>query len=91
MADGDRDFNLTWHDWMNLRSLVAVSRVIVLAAQARENSRGAHFRDDFPEPGDIAQSRFTVVTSEEGRLRVGTEAVEFPIVKPGESLLDRAA
>ena len=46
-----RDFNLTWHDWLNLKSLVAVSRAIALAARARRESRGAHFRTDFPESG----------------------------------------
>ncbi len=43
VADADRRFNLTWHDWLNLRSLCEVSRVIALAALKRENSRGAHF------------------------------------------------
>src|SRR5262249_27396978 len=60
VADDGRAFNLTWHDWLNLRSLTEVSRVIALAALRRENSRGAHFRSDFPEPGDLATSRFTV-------------------------------
>ena len=60
VADADRRFNLTWHDWLNLRSLCEVSRVIALAARKRENSRGAHFRSDFPEPGDLATSSFTV-------------------------------
>ena len=76
---------------MNLRSLTRVSRAIVLAAQARENSRGAHFRDDFPEPGDIDGSRFTIVSGERGALRVATEAVRFAIVRPGQSLLEKAA
>jgi len=30
----DRAFNLTWHDWLNLKSLVAVSRAIAAAAAA---------------------------------------------------------
>ena len=34
VADADRAFNLTWHDWLNLRSLVETSRVIALAARA---------------------------------------------------------
>ncbi len=88
---GGRAFNLTWHDWMNLRSLTRVSRAIVLAAQARENSRGAHFRDDFSEPGAIDGSRFTIVTSESGALRVDTEAVQFAIVRPGHSLIAETA
>ena len=57
---GDRRFDLTWHDWLNLRSLVEVSQVIARAARMRENSRGAHFRADFPAPGELASSRFTV-------------------------------
>ena len=55
VADGNRAFNLTWHDWLNLRSLTETSRVIALAARQRENSRGAHFREDFPEPGDLGE------------------------------------
>ena len=54
LADSGRAFNLTWHDWLNLRSLTEISRVIALAARKRENSRGAHFRSDFPEEGDLA-------------------------------------
>src|SRR5690606_38785 len=38
IGDDNRAFNLTWHDWMNLRSLVAVSRVITAAAIARRDS-----------------------------------------------------
>ncbi|MEP7085425.1 MAG: FAD-binding protein, partial [Betaproteobacteria bacterium] len=43
VADGNRAFNLTWHDWLNLDSLIAVSVAITEAALAREDSRGAHF------------------------------------------------
>ena len=48
VADGDRAFNLTWHDWLNLRSLVEISKVIALAALRRENSRGAHYPRGLP-------------------------------------------
>src|SRR5213075_119178 len=49
VAGGDRAFNLTWHDHLNLSNLVAVARAIVGAAVAREDSRGAHYRNDFPQ------------------------------------------
>jgi len=92
LADDGRTFNLTWHDWLNLRSLVEVSRVIALAARKRENSRGAHFRSDFPEPGDLATSRFTVVRQTAAGIDISDEPVEFTLVKPGETLLqDKAA
>jgi succinate dehydrogenase flavoprotein subunit len=92
VADADRTFNLTWHDWLNLRSLVETSRVIALAARARENSRGAHFREDFPDPGELAASTFTVARQKAGRIEISDEPVRFTIVRPGETLLkDQAA
>jgi len=91
IADREPAFNLTWHDWLNLRSLVEVSRVIAAAALARENSRGAHYREDFPEEGDLTASTFTVARRREGRLAIAHEPVEFTIVRPGQSLLGKAA
>ena len=92
VADQDRTFNLTWHDWLNLRSLVEVSKVIAAAALKRENSRGAHYREDFPDEGDLATSTFTVARQRDGRLGITDEPVEFALVRPGESLLkDRKA
>ena len=49
VAGTDLRYNLTWHDWMNLESLITVSRAIRAAAHARTDSRGAHFREDFPD------------------------------------------
>jgi fumarate reductase flavoprotein subunit len=87
----DRRFDLTWHDWLNLRSLVEVSAVIARAAKARENSRGAHFRADFPAPGDLATSRYTVAELKGGGLAMTDEPVCFTHVRPGETLLGAAA
>jgi fumarate reductase flavoprotein subunit len=84
IADADRAFNLTWHDWLNLKSLTAVSRVIAQAALAREDSRGAHFREDFPQTGDLARSAYSRVRAAEG---VTMQQVAFTRVRPGESLL----
>jgi fumarate reductase flavoprotein subunit len=91
LADGDRAFNLTWHDWLNLKSQIEMSRAVTLAALKRENSRGAHFRADFPEPGDLATSRFTVLRQRDDRLVVSDEPVAFTLVRPGETLLKEAA
>ena len=84
----ERAFNMTWHDWLNLTNLVAVSQVIVRSAQARENSRGAHFRADFPEPGDLDTSTFTRVRADaNGAILVQAVPVRFTRVRPGESLV----
>ena len=91
IADNGRVFNLTWHDWLNLRSLVETSRVIALAAKRRENSRGAHFRGDFPEPGDLLASRFTLARQQSGKLAITDQPVLFTRVRPGETLLETIA
>ncbi|WP_108816780.1 L-aspartate oxidase [Loktanella sp. Alg231-35] len=85
--NGTLAFNLTWHDWLNLRSLCDISEVIAKAGNARENSRGAHFREDFPEPGTMEDSEFTVAQQTSEGVTVTREPVEFSIVRPGETVL----
>lgn len=87
LADTGRVFNLTWHDWLNLHSLIEVSEAIATAALEREDSCGAHHREDFPEEGDPAAARYTVVRLNGSGLDVSREPVNFSIVQPGESLL----
>jgi fumarate reductase flavoprotein subunit len=91
VAGGERAFNPTWHDWLNLRSLITVSQVITEAALAREDSRGAHFREDFPQTGELAGSAYTVVRQQDGATHISREPVRFTRVAPGETLLKDAA
>jgi fumarate reductase flavoprotein subunit len=86
--DASLAYNLGWHEWLNLKNLIAVSRAITCAALARENSRGAHFREDFPESGDLETSAYTRVSMKDRRFAAALEPVEFTRVRPGESLLE---
>ena len=87
LAEPNRAYNLTWHDWLNLRNLIEVSRVITTAALAREDSRGAHFREDFSEIRNLEQSAFTTVRARENTLELSWTPVSFSRVKPGETIL----
>ncbi len=87
IADANRAFNLTWHDWLNLKSLTETSRVITQAALAREDSRGAHFREDFPEAGKLETSSYTSAHLAGDRLEIAMKPVAFTRVRPGETLL----
>jgi fumarate reductase flavoprotein subunit len=91
VADTDRRYNLTWMDRLNLENLILVSRAICAAAIARTDSRGAHFREDFPTTSDLATSRYTLTRLAGDALDVDTAPVAFTRVRPGESLIGKAA
>ena len=90
VGDTNLAFNLTWQDWMNLRNLLLVSKTVVEAALARENSRGAHYREDFPEEGDLDTSYYTAVRLVHDQIQIDKKPVVFSMVKPGETILVEA-
>ena len=83
----ERAFNLSWQDWLNLDNQIQVSQVIARAALARDDSRGAHFRSDFPLVRDLEQSWFSVLQQGPGGLIIERRPVRFTRVQPGRSLL----
>jgi fumarate reductase flavoprotein subunit len=88
IAGTDLAFNLTWHDWLNLDSLILASRAITAASLAREESRGAHFRRDFPETKpEAAGLSFTKVSLSGEGVVTDWGPIAFTRVRPGESLI----
>ncbi len=47
-VDHNRDYNPGWHTALDLHHLLTISEAITLSALARRESRGGHYRDDFP-------------------------------------------
>jgi succinate dehydrogenase / fumarate reductase, flavoprotein subunit len=48
-CDGNRGFNPGWHTAMELTHMLTVAEAIARAALERKESRGGHFREDFPD------------------------------------------
>ncbi|HEU5219463.1 MAG TPA: fumarate reductase/succinate dehydrogenase flavoprotein subunit [Gemmatimonadales bacterium] len=66
---GNREYNPGWHTALDLRHLLTVSDAIVSSALARKESRGGHFRDDYPEKkAEFAGANFVSEKDSSGRL-----------------------
>jgi succinate dehydrogenase / fumarate reductase flavoprotein subunit len=46
---GSREYNTGWHTALDLDNLLAISEIVAIAGIERKESRGAHFRDDYPD------------------------------------------
>jgi succinate dehydrogenase / fumarate reductase flavoprotein subunit len=68
---GNREYNNGWHTALDLNNLLTVSEIVTRAALMRQESRGAHFRDDFPEKSDRwAGCNLRVTKALDGSVRV---------------------
>jgi hypothetical protein len=57
---GNREYNPGWHTALDLQNLITVSEIVARAALERKESRGGHFRDDFPDK-DPNYGKFNIV------------------------------
>lgn len=59
-CDGNRNYNPGWHTALELTHMITVAEAIAKSALERKESRGGHFRDDFPEKSE-ALSKINVM------------------------------
>jgi succinate dehydrogenase / fumarate reductase flavoprotein subunit len=77
---GNREYNPGWHTALDLGNLLTVSEAIARAAIERKESRGGHFREDYPEK-DPAGATFNIVIRKgtDGEMRLAREPIrEMP-------------
>jgi len=60
VVHGHREYNPGWHTVIDLRHLLTVSEAITRSAIERKESRGGHFRDDFPNK-NAADGKMNVI------------------------------
>jgi len=77
---GNRDFNPGWHTALDLKNLLTVSEAITRAALERKESRGAQFREDYPEKDERFSKVSTLIRkSQDGAMEVRLEPLsEMP-------------
>jgi succinate dehydrogenase / fumarate reductase flavoprotein subunit len=73
---GHREYNPGWHTAIDLKNLMTVSEAITRSAIERKESRGGHFREDFPNK-DAAAGKVNVVVrkNSDGTMNVRRETI----------------
>ena len=67
-VEGHRQYNPAWHYALDLRNLLCVAEAITMAALKREESRGGHTRDDYPESSSEFQKVNSIIQEEKGSM-----------------------
>ena len=79
-VSGNREYNPGWHTAVDLNNLLTVSEMVTRAALERKESRGAHFRDDFPARDDkFGSCNIVIRKASGGEMQIRREPIpEMP-------------
>ncbi len=77
---GNREYNPGWHTALDLKNLLTVSEAIALAALERKESRGAQFREDYPDKDERFAKVNTIISkASDGSMQIRLESLpEMP-------------
>jgi succinate dehydrogenase / fumarate reductase flavoprotein subunit len=78
---GHREYNPGWHTAIDLKNLLTVSEAIARSALERKESRGGHFRDDFPDKNP-EYATFNIVTRQRPDGSMEVRRVPLPAMPP---------
>jgi succinate dehydrogenase / fumarate reductase flavoprotein subunit/fumarate reductase flavoprotein subunit len=82
-AAGGPEWNVGWQQALDVVNQLEVARTMVASALVREESRGAHFREDFPERRDDEWLRYVVARrTPGGAIETETRPVAFTRRRP---------
>ena len=74
---GNREYNVGWHTALDLSNLLTVSQIITRAALARKESRGAHFRDDYPSKSpEEGRTSVLIRMNPDGEMEMSREPIQ---------------
>lgn len=79
---GGQACNIAWNDWLNLRNLLDVSEMIGRSALERKESRGAHYRSDFPKKNNQGFLKNFFIKLKNGEMKIYERPVVLNRLKP---------
>ncbi len=75
-VSGNREYNPGWHTALDLDNLLIVAEAVTRSAIERQESRGAHFREDFPDKdAQAGKWNLVVYRDEAGRMQLRRDPV----------------
>jgi succinate dehydrogenase/fumarate reductase flavoprotein subunit len=83
---GGGAYNLAWQDWINLQNQATAAWLIARSALERTESRGSHYRRDFPATAGEPVAVFAGFADGTGP-KVWTEPVRYTRLKPDAARL----
>ncbi|MFI5384987.1 MAG: fumarate reductase/succinate dehydrogenase flavoprotein subunit [Fimbriimonadales bacterium] len=86
-VSGNREYNPGWHTAMDLRSMLVISEAITRAAISRKESRGAHFRNDYPEKSPEFARVNTIVRKKDGAMQIAQEPI-VPLTDEHKAIIE---
>jgi succinate dehydrogenase/fumarate reductase flavoprotein subunit len=81
-APGGRAFNLTWQQALDMRNMLIASELIARSALLREESRGAHYREDFTNSDNANWLKNIYLARNGTGLKSWTEPVKLSQLTP---------
>ena len=79
-----RSYNILWNDWLNMSNLLDVSEIVGMAALERKESRGAHYRSDFPKKNNREYLKNFFIKFQNGEIKIYERPTVMNRLKPEE-------
>src|SRR5262249_32881201 len=84
VGKGGPIYNAPWNETINTENLAFIAEMLTRSALAREESRGAHYRSDFPNQNIEWLKNIRLRPLENGDFETTTSPVEFTRITPAE-------
>jgi succinate dehydrogenase / fumarate reductase, flavoprotein subunit len=85
---GHLEYNPGWHTSIDLKHLLTISEAITISAIDRKESRGGHFREDFPNKDPEAQKYNAVISKQaDGSMKLRREPIP-PMPEPLKQVIE---
>jgi len=82
LSDRTKWSNQTLNFARELENMIILARVVTLGALARNESRGAHYKPDFPERDDVNWLKTTRAKWVNNDIQLAYEPVDTSLIKP---------